>query len=75
MATQKEQADIAVLSSQMGDVIKRLDNIDKKMDLSGSLYVTRTEFAEFKQRWFLSHTLSGLLGAVVSGLAVYYLTH
>lgn len=75
MANIKEQASIAVLSSQMNEVIKRLDNIDKKQSEQVSLYVTRSEFGEFKQRWFFSHTLAAIAGAVMSGLVVYYLTN
>lgn len=75
MATIKEESQIAVLNSQMGDVIKRLDSIDKKLGDQQGMYVTRTEFQEFKSRWFFSHTLAALSGAIMSGLVVYYLTN
>lgn len=75
MATAKEQSDIAVLNSQMGDVIKRLDSMNRKLDDQQNLYLTRTEFNEFKSRWFFSHSLAAIVGAVLSGLIVYYLTH
>lgn len=74
MATQDEKSQIAVLQSQMQTVIKGIEGINSKLDNQAGLYVTQAEFKEFKQRWFLSHTLAAFAGAVIAGVVTYWLT-
>lgn len=74
MATAAEVTDIAVLKTKVDNIEKVLGRVESKIDAQNELYITRTEFNEFKQRWFLSHSLSAVLGAVMAGLIVYYLT-
>lgn len=71
MATKSENADIAVLQSQMKSVLESLSSINSKLD---NTFVTKAEFNEFKQRWLFSHIIVGILSALVTGLTVYYLT-
>lgn len=75
MATAAETTDIAVLKTKVDNIEKVLGRVEGKIDAQTDLYVTRTEFNEFKTRWLLSHTLTALIGAVLSGLIVYFLTH
>lgn len=74
MATKSENADIAVLQSQMSSVLEGIKRIDKKLDDQTNLYVTRGEFDEFKKRWALSHIIVGIISAIVTGLVVYFFT-
>jgi len=74
MATASETTDIAVLKTKMENVEIVLSRVEKKIDAQTDLYVTRTEFNEFKQRWFLSHSLAAVIGSVLTGLIVYFLT-
>lgn len=74
MATKSENADIAVLQSQMQTVIEAVGQINKKLDEQVKLYVTRGEFSEFKRRWALSHLIVGILSAVVTAVIIYVVT-
>lgn len=75
MATQSEQTDIAVLKTKVDNIEKVLVRVEQKIDSQTDLYVTRTEFNEFKQKWFLSHSMAAIIGSVLTGLIVYFLTH
>lgn len=75
MATASEATDIAILKTKVENIEKVLSRVEGKIDAQTDLYVSRTEFNEFKARWLLSHSLSAVLGAVMSGLIVYFLTH
>lgn len=74
MATKSENADIAVLQSQMITVIEGVSDINKKLDSQMSLFVTHGEFNEFKKRWALSHSIVAIMTAVGTALIVYFLT-
>lgn len=74
MATAQETTDIAVLKTEVKTIKDVLVRVESKIDAQNDLYVTRNEFNEFKQRWFLSHTLAGFAGAVLAGVLVYILT-
>lgn len=74
MATMQENADIAVLKSQMKTALEGITSINQKLDNQAGLYVTQSEFTEFKKRWFLSHTLAGLAGSVLTGVILYIIT-
>lgn len=74
VATRSEIADIAVLQSQMAIASESLARIEAKLDTFNTLFVTKAEFGEFKQRWFLSHTLSAVFGGVLTGICVYVFT-
>lgn len=74
---QAPETEIAVLRSQMNTVIKGIDSIEAKLDKQAeslSNYVTQAEFKEFKQRWFLSHSMAAMAGGILTGVIVYYLT-
>jgi len=75
MATATENSDIAVLKSEMGSVKETVARIESKLDAQAGVYVTQVEFAEFKKRWFLSHTMAAGAGAVITYVIVYILTH
>lgn len=75
MATHSEATDIAVLKTEVKTIKEVLQRVEQKIDEQTNLYVTRAEFNEFKQRWFLSHTLAGVAGAVLTGVVVYAITH
>ena len=75
MATSSENADIAVLQSQMKILMDTANRVETKLDQINQTYVTREEFAEFKKRWFLSHTLAAGAGSVITGVVIYILTH
>lgn len=74
MATQSENADIAVLQNQMKTVSETMIRVETKLDVFNTIFVTKAEFVEFKQRWFLSHAMSGIAGGVITGVAIYILT-
>ena len=73
--TTNDSAAIAVLQSQMTSMTTVVERIDTKLDALNTLYVTKAEFAEFKQRWFLSHTLAAVFGGLLTGLTTYVITH
>lgn len=75
MATANEQTDIAVLKTEVKTIKEVMVRIEQKIDNQTDLYVTRNEFNEFKQRWFLSHTLAAVAGSIITGLIVYFLTN
>lgn len=66
----QENADIAVLKSEMKSLKDAALRIEEKLDKQNEVYVSKGEFNEFKQRWFLSHTLAAVMGAVISGILV-----
>lgn len=74
MTTPSENADIAVLKSEMITVKETVARIESKLDQQNNTYVTQAEFAEFKKRWFLSHTLAGLAGSVLTAVIIYIIT-
>lgn len=75
MAPTPQITDIAVLKTKVENIDKVLTRVESKIDAQNELYVTRVEFNEFKQRWFLSHSLAAVIGAVLSGLIVFFITH
>lgn len=75
MATAVETTDIAVLKTKVDNIDKVIARVESKIDAQTDLYVTRTEFNEFKQRWFLSHTLAGLAGGVLTGVVIYIINN
>lgn len=75
MATQQENADIAVLKSQMKTALDGISSINTKLDNQAGIYVTNAEFNEFKKRWFLSHTLAAIAGSILTGTVLYIITH
>lgn len=71
MATKSENADIAVLQTQMKTVQDAVMRIETKLDTQINTYVTKNEFDEYKksQNWqkvFLS------VGSLVVGALVAY---
>ena len=74
MAKSKD-SEIAVLQNQVQVMTETVTRIEVKLDAFNNNFVSRSEFSEFKQRWFLSHTLASLAGAILSGVLVYVLTH
>lgn len=69
MSTQAERSEIAVLQTQMGEVIKRLDKIDKKLDDQGLALVPRTEFDAFKKAVRVNYAIIVVLTALVTAMA------
>ena len=74
MATKTESAEIAVLQTQMVSLMSCVKRIEEKLDLQTSMFVTKSEFSEFKKRWLLSHTMSAFAGSVVTALTIYIIT-
>lgn len=74
MATKTESAEIAVLQTQMKSVMECVSRIEEKLDLQTSMFVTKSEFNEFKKRWLLSHTMSAFAGSVVTAITIYIIT-
>lgn len=75
MTNISENASIAVLQNEMKTLSATTARIETKLDTQSSMFLTRNEFNEFKARWFLSHTMAGLAGAVLTGVTIYILTH
>lgn len=73
MATVSENADIAVLQTEMKSVKDTVLRIETKLDTQTSMYVTRAEFMAFKKQYWLSHTLTAVLTAVFTYLVVYFI--
>lgn len=78
MATKSENAEIAVLQSQVltvKDDIKEVkaDVKEVKDIITGAndIYVSKVEFAAFKRQYWLSHTLTALLTAIVVATVEY----
>jgi len=80
MATKQESVEIAVLQNQMSSTqlditeikgdIKEIKGFMQAMD---GHYITRNEFAAFKRQYWLSHTLTAVLTAIVTYLAAYFI--
>lgn len=75
MTAQTLDSDVAVLKSQMATTLDTVGRIETKLDTFNNQFVTKAEFDEFKKRWFLSHTMAGIAGAVLTGVVVYAITH
>lgn len=73
MTTISENADIAVLQTEMKSVKDTVLRIETKLDTQTSMYVTRTEFMAFKRQYWLSHSLTAVLTAVVTYLVAYFI--
>lgn len=72
MATVSENPDIAVLQTEMKSVKDSLLRIETKLDTYNGLFVTRNEFNTFKKQYWLSHTLTALVTAAITGLIFYF---
>lgn len=66
-----EDPAVAVLQSQVATLTETANRIETKLDTFNANYVTKFEFDEFKKRWFLSHTLAGVAGSVLTGVIIY----
>lgn len=73
MATVSENADIAVLQSEMRTVKDATLRIETKIDAYNTIFVTRNEFNAFKRQYWLSHSMTALITAAISGLIFYFL--
>ncbi|MDE1829387.1 MAG: hypothetical protein KGI25_03590 [Thaumarchaeota archaeon] len=78
MSVKSDNAEIAVLQTQMEDVkgqirsvSETVSRIEAKMDNRDEVYVLRTDFAQFKKQYWLSHTLTALLTAIIIGTIEY----
>ena len=76
MATKSENADIAVLQTQMTDqsgIIQEVRGDIKEIKglMAGwdNHYVTRVEFLVFKRQYWLSHSLTAVLAAITVSAA------
>lgn len=75
MATASETTDIAVLKTEVKTIKEVLVRVESKIDAQNELYVTRSEFQEFKKRWFLSHTVAGASGSILTGVIIYIINN
>lgn len=75
MANPNPAPDIAVLQSQMVEALKRLDNLDKKLDMHGAIYLTRSEWTEWKRGQNYQRILIALITAIVVGVIEYGIIH
>lgn len=75
MTTQSIDNDVAVLKSQITTITDTVSRIETKLDTFNNQFVTKAEFDEFKKRWFLSHTMAGIAGAVLTGVSVYIINN
>lgn len=78
MSTKSENSEIAVLQTQMEEVKEGLKNvnltvqrIETKMDEHNKNYVLLTDFIAFKKQYWLSHTLTAILTAIIIGIVEY----
>lgn len=83
MANKSENSEIAVLQTQMEEVLKSLDTINTKLDNYASTFATNSRVAEVEkklkeldrkktlQTW-VTGTLSAILGAVLTILIKAY---
>lgn len=79
MASKSENAEIAVLQTQMTGVEQTVTRIESKIDTLGQSYVTvndftmlKSDFIAFKKQYWLSHTLTALLTAAIISLIYYF---
>ena len=75
MTNKSTETEIGILQTQMKSVMECATRIEEKLDLQTSLFVTKSEFNEFKKRWLLSHSMSAIAGSVVTALIIYIITH
>lgn len=78
MSTKSENSEIAVLQTQMEEVKDGLKNlkttverIENKIDERNEKYVLHSDFSAFKRQYWLSHTLTALLTAIIIGTIEY----
>lgn len=75
MATKSENADIAVLQTEMKTMSDAVRRIETKLDMQNAVYVTRGEFDEFKKRWVMSHLIAAIVPSILTGLVVHFLVN
>lgn len=75
MSTKSENSEIAVLQVQVGSLLDATKRIEDKLDKQNENYVPRTEFLAFKKQYWLSHTLTAVLTAIIVALATYFILH
>lgn len=73
MATQSENADIAVLQTEMRTLKDAALRIETKLDAFNAMFVTRGEFNAFKRQYWLSHSMTAIITAAITGLVLYFL--
>lgn len=66
---------VAVLQNQVANISDVVGRIETKLDTFNNSFVTKAEFDEFKKRWFLSHTMAGISGAVLTGVIIYIINN
>lgn len=78
MSTKSDNSEIAVLQTQMEEVKEGLrsvnstvERIETKIDDRNEKYVLRSDFTAFKKQYWLSHTLTALLTAIIIGVIEY----
>ncbi len=72
MATKSENSEIAVLQTQMSNVEQTVARIESKLDTQANAYVTKDEFLAFKKQYWMSHTITALVTAIITGLVFYF---
>jgi len=82
MATKSENADIAVLQTEMktvnetlGKIDSKLTVMDEKLDVANSLEKRVTTLEKARAKNWIFNTLSAIAGAVLLYLIQYVLTH
>lgn len=72
MLTKSENSEIAVLQNEMGNIKDIVKRIEHKLDSQVMTYVPREEFIAFKKQWWLTHTMTALITAVLVALVYNY---
>lgn len=80
MASKSENSEIAVLQTQMtgvqADVTEMKGDIKEvKTLLTTDHFVTQEQFRNFKNNWWLSHTLTAIITGGMIFLIQYAITH
>lgn len=75
MANKSENAEIAVLQTQMADVQQTVSRIETKLDNQMTSYLTKDEFITFKKQYWLSHSLTAVLVAGLTALLFWFFNH
>jgi primosomal protein N' len=72
MATKSENADIAVLQTQMANVEAAVRRIETKIDNQSNAYVTHSEFDSYKKSQTWQKVSLGIASVIIGALVTYF---